>query len=153
MTTQTNQPPSSAPRSPGSGPTDSRPGPGRSGPGGGRPGGGRPGGGGRFGRRGRPRYYSRRKICGFCVDRIDYIDYKDTERFRRYMTDRWKIESRRKSGVCSKHQRALANAIKRARHLALIPFSPDHDGPPMRWSREGTPSYRGGRDGSGGRFR
>ena len=153
MTTQTNQPPSSAPRQAGSGPPDSRSGPGRSGPGGGRPGGGRPGGGGRFGRRGRPRYYSRRKICGFCVDRIEYIDYKDTERFRRYMTDRWKIESRRKSGVCSKHQRALANAIKRARHLALIPFSPDHDGPPMRWSREGTPSYRGGRDGSSGRFR
>ena len=154
MTTQTNQPPSSAPRPAGSGPPGSRPGPGRSGPGGGRPGGGRPGGGGRFGgRRGRPRYYSRRKICGFCVDHIDYIDYKDTERFRRYRTDRWKIESRRKSGVCSKHQRALANAIKRARHLALIPFSPDHDGPPMRWSREGTPSYRGGRDGSGGRFR
>ena len=148
MTTQTSQPSSSAPRPGGSGPPGSRTGPGRSGPGGGRPGGGRPGGGGRFGRRGRPRYYSRRKICGFCVDRIEYIDYKETERFRRYMTDRWKIESRRKSGVCSKHQRALANAIKRARHLALIPFSPDHDGPPMRWTREGTPSYRGGRDGS-----
>ena len=112
--------------------------------GGGRPGGGgyRQGGGGRpgggfrpGGRRGRPRYYSRRKICGFCVDHIEYIDYKDTDRFRRYMTDRWKIESRRKTGVCAKHQRALATAIKRARHLALIPFSPDHKGPQMRWSR------------------
>ena len=156
MTTQTSRPLSTGPR-PG-GPPGSRPGgpsaggrpggsgpqggrPGGSGPGG-RPGGGRPGGrpggggGGRFGgRRGRPRYYSRRKICGFCVDHIEFIDYKDTERFRRYMTDRWKIESRRKTGVCSKHQRALATAIKRARHLALIPFSPDHDGPPMRWSR------------------
>ena len=91
------------------------------------------------------------RYCGFCVDHIEYIDYKDIERFRRYVTDRWKIESRRKTGVCSKHQRALANAIKRARHLALVPFSPDHDGPPMRWPRESTPSYRGdrgGRDGS-----
>ncbi len=116
----------------------SRPGGGRPGGPGGRPGGGRPGGrpGGRFGgRRGRPRYYSRRKICGFCVDHIEYIDYKNTDSFRRYMTDRWKIESRRKTGVCSKHQRALSTAIKRARHLALIPFSPDHDGPPMRWTR------------------
>jgi small subunit ribosomal protein S18 len=155
MTTQTSRPPSTGPRPggpsgprpggpPGSRPagaTGSRPGgsrPGGSGPPGGRPGGGRPGGrpGGRFGgRRGRPRYYSRRKICGFCVDHIEFIDYKDTDRFRRYMTDRWKIESRRKTGVCSKHQRALATAIKRARHLALIPFSPDHDGPPIRWSR------------------
>ena len=163
MTTQTNRPPSTGPRQAGSGPPGSRPGAPRSGPGGGRPGqgggrpgGGRPGGGGggggRFGeRRGRPRYYSRRKICGFCVDHIEYIDYKDIERFRRYVTDRWKIESRRKTGVCSKHQRALANAIKRARHLALVSFSPDHDGPPMRWPRESTPSYRGdrgGRDGS-----
>ena len=160
MTTQTNRPPSTGPRSAGSGPPGSRPGAPRSGPGGGRPGqgGGRPGGGrggggggGFGGRRGRPRYYSRRKICGFCVDHIEYIDYKDIERFRRYVTDRWKIESRRKTGVCSKHQRALANAIKRARHLALVPFSPDHDGPPMRWPRESTPSYRGdrgGRDGS-----
>ena len=152
MTTQTSRPPSTGPRPgaptgprpggpPGSRPagaTGSRPGGGRPGGPGGRPGGGRPGGrpGGRFGgRRGRPRYYSRRKICGFCVDHVEYIDYKDTDRFRRYMTDRWKIESRRKTGVCSKHQRALATAIKRARHLALIPFSPDHDGPPMRWSR------------------
>ena len=81
------------------------------------------------------------------MDGIEYIDYKDVDRFRRYMTDRWKIESRRKTGVCSKHQRGLARAIKRARHLALIPFSPDHDGPPMRWYRnDGPPSGRDGRD-------
>ena len=162
MTTQTNRPSYTGSRPPytgtgsrppgsppgsrpgGSGPPGSRAG--GSGPPGSRPGGGRPGGG-RFagrggGRRGRPRYYSRRKICGFCVDHIEYIDYKETEQFRRYMTDRWKIESRRKTGVCSKHQRALANAIKRARHLALIPFSPDHDGPPMRWSRDLPPHRR-----------
>ena len=114
-----------------------RPGGGGGRPGGGgyRPGGGRPGGRPGGFRRGRPRYYSRRKICGFCVDHIEYIDYKDTDRFRRYMTDRWKIESRRKTGVCAKHQRAMSTAIKRARHLALIPFSPDHAGPQMRWSR------------------
>ena len=156
MTTQTSRPPSTGPRPSGppgfrpGGPSGGRPGgsgssggrpgggrPGGSGPSGGRSGGGRPGAGGRpsGGRRGRPRYYSRRKICGFCVDHIEFIDYKATDRFGRYMTDRWKIESRRKTGVCSKHQRALATAIKRARHLALIPFSPDHDGPPMRWSR------------------
>ena len=140
MTTQTTTRPATigpAGRPSGPRPQGGRPG-GRPGGPGGRPGGGRPGGrpGGRFGgRRGRPRYYSRRKICGFCVDHIEYIDYKNTDSFRRYMTDRWKIESRRKTGVCSKHQRALSTAIKRARHLALIPFSPDHDGPPMRWTR------------------
>ena len=141
MTMQTDRPAGGF--RPGGAPAGGRP-PG--GMGGGRPGGGgggRPGGGAR---RGRPRYYSRRKICGFCVDRIEYIDYKDTDRFRRYMTDRWKIESRRKTGVCAKHQRALATAIKRARHLALIPFSPDHDGPPMRWYRDSGPPS-GGRDG------
>ncbi len=89
---------------------------------GGRPGGGRSGGG----RRGRPRYFRRRKVCSFCVDHIDYIDYKDVDKFRRYVTDRFKIESRRKTGVCSKHQRGLSVAIKRARHVALIPMSPDH---------------------------
>ena len=149
MTTQqTGRPPGQGPRPGGPQGGGYRPGGGGGRPGGGgyRPGGGgggRPGGGGyRSGggrpggfRRGRPRYYSRRKICGFCVDHIEYIDYKDTDRFRRYMTDRWKIESRRKTGVCAKHQRAMSTAIKRARHLALIPFSPDHAGPPMRWSR------------------
>ena len=157
MTTQTDRPALAPSRPMGAGPGGPRPmgaprpmggGPRPMGAGG-RPGGGRPGAGGRPGgqRRGRPRYYSRRKICGFCVDRIEYIDYKDVDRFRRYMTDRWKIESRRKTGVCAKHQRGLAAAIKRARHLALIPFSPDHDGPPMRWYRnDGPPSGRDGRD-------
>ena len=102
--------------------------------GGGRPGGGRPGGGG-GGRRGRPRYFRRRKVCSFCVDHVDYIDYKDVDRFRRYITDRFKIESRRKTGVCSKHQRGLAAAVKRARHIALIPISPDHHAVGVRWSR------------------
>ena len=87
-------------------------------------GGGRPGGGG--GRRGRPRYFARRKICQFCVNHVTYIDYKDISVLRRYVSDQLKIESRRKSGVCSKHQRGLARAIKRARHLAMIPYSAAH---------------------------
>lgn len=104
-------------------------------PGGPRPvGGGRPpfrgGGQGSFQRRrGRPRYYARRKICTFCVDKVKYIDYKDVARLRRFISDRYKMEARRKTGVCSKHQRMLSRAIKRARILALIPFSPDHKMP------------------------
>ena len=101
--------------------TQSRPaGPRSSGPG------GRPGGGGGGFRRGRPRYYARRKVCAFCVNHVKYIDYKDIEKFRRFITDRYKIESRRKTGACAKHQRGLSSAIKRARHLALLPFSPEH---------------------------
>jgi len=76
-------------------------------------------------RPGRPRYFARRKVCRFCVDHVKYIDYKKVEAFRRYLTDRYKIEARRKTGVCAKHQRGLATAIKRARHLAMVPFSPD----------------------------
>ncbi len=76
-------------------------------------------------RPGRPRYFARRKVCRFCVDHVTYIDYKKVEAFRRFLTDRYKIEARRKTGVCAKHQRGLATAIKRARHLAMVPFSPD----------------------------
>jgi small subunit ribosomal protein S18 len=90
--------------------------------GGGRPGGARPrrrpGGGGRMA--------PRRKICAFCADNVDYIDYKDASRLRRYVTERAKIEARRKFGTCAKHQRALATAIKRARHVALLPFTSQH---------------------------
>ncbi|MCS6829164.1 MAG: 30S ribosomal protein S18 [Armatimonadota bacterium] len=70
----------------------------------------------------RPRYRRRRKVCGFCVDKVAYIDYKNVARLRRYITDRGKIVARRTSGNCAKHQRQLAQAIKRARHLALLPF-------------------------------
>ena len=77
-------------------------------------------------RRGRPRYYARRKLCSYCVDHIDYVDYKDVARLRRFLSDRFKIEARRKSGACATHQRALSTAIKRARHLAMLPFSADH---------------------------
>ena len=77
-------------------------------------------------RTGRPRYFARRKVCSFCVDHVKYIDYKEIDTFRRYLSERQKIDARRKTGVCAKHQRARATAIKRARHLALMPFAPDH---------------------------
>ncbi len=76
--------------------------------------------------RGRGRYLLRRKVCAFCVDKVAEIDYKQASRLRRFISDRGKIEPRHKTGTCAKHQRALATAIKRARHLAMIPFSPDH---------------------------
>jgi small subunit ribosomal protein S18 len=96
-------------------------------PGGPRDGGaprGGPGGGPRG--RGRGRYIPRRKVCQFCVDKIDVIDYKEPARLRRYVSDRGKIEPRRKTGTCAKHQRALGVALKRARHLALLPFTAEH---------------------------
>jgi small subunit ribosomal protein S18 len=68
-------------------------------------------------------------VCSFCVDHVKYIDYKELDRFRRSLSDRFKLEARRKTGVCAKHQRGLSTAIKRARHLALLPFSPDHRSP------------------------
>jgi small subunit ribosomal protein S18 len=61
----------------------------------------------------------------FCVDKVVHIDYKETEKFRRFVSDRYKMEARRKTGACAKHQRMLSTAIKRARHIALIPFTPD----------------------------
>ena len=88
-----------------------------------RGGGGRGGG---FRQGGRPRYYARRKVCAFCVNHVSYIDYKGVDVLRRYLSDQAKIESRRKTGVCSKHQRGLALAIKRARHLAMMPMSRTH---------------------------
>jgi small subunit ribosomal protein S18 len=65
-------------------------------------------------------------VCHFCVDKIAYIDYKDVARLRRHLTDRAKIESRRKTGTCAKHQRALTMALKRARHVALLPYTAEH---------------------------
>ena len=79
-------------------------------------------------RTGRPRYFARRKVCSFCVDHIEYVDYKDIERLRRFISQRFKIEARRKTGVCAKHQRILRTAIHRARHLALVSFVAYHHG-------------------------
>ena len=67
----------------------------------------------------------RKKVCGFCVDKVESIDYKDVARLRRYISERAKILSRRVTGTCARHQRELTVAIKRARHLALLPFSSD----------------------------
>jgi len=77
-------------------------------------------------RQNRARYIPRRKFCSLCVDNVEVIDYKDPVKLRRYISDRGKIEPRRKTGTCAKHQRALAMAIKRARHLALLPYVPAH---------------------------
>jgi small subunit ribosomal protein S18 len=68
----------------------------------------------------------RKKPCKFCMDRIVAIDYKDQNRLRRFMTDRGKIAARRITGTCAPHQRDLAIAIKRARHLAMLPFVREH---------------------------
>jgi small subunit ribosomal protein S18 len=81
----------------------------------------RPGGGGS-----RPagRYRrTRRKVCGFCVDKIEFVDYKNPSKLRRYVSDRGKILPRRVTGTCASHQRVLTRAIKRAREIALLPFT------------------------------
>ena len=64
----------------------------------------------------------KRKGCAFCADKVTHIDYKDTKKLQRYLTDRSKILPRRVTGNCAKHQRSVAIAIKRARHIALLPF-------------------------------
>ncbi len=70
--------------------------------------------------RGRAR--SRRRICAFCVDHVEYIDYKDQDLLKRYVNEFGRIRPRRQTGTCAKHQRSLARSIKRARHIALLPF-------------------------------
>lgn len=65
---------------------------------------------------------SKKKVCMFCVDKVEHIDYKDTAKLRRYVSERGKIVPRRISGNCAKHQRQLTVAIKRARQIALLPF-------------------------------
>ncbi len=92
--------------------------------GGPRPGPGGPGGADRTKRR--SRFIPRRKVCQFCVDKVDVIDYKDFRKLGRYISERGKIEPRRKTGTCSKHQRTLTVALKRARHIALLPFTGAH---------------------------
>ena len=68
---------------------------------------------------------SRKKVCNFCVDKATEIDYKDVNKLKKYITEKGKIVPRRASGVCSKHQRLLATAIKRARQMALLPYKAD----------------------------
>lgn len=100
---------------------------GSGGPGGGR--GGRPGGGGGGGRGGKEAgkryFFRRRKVCKFCADKIDYIDYKDVKLLAPFVPDRGKVLPRRMFGTCAEHQRKLTLAIKRARNIALLPFAAD----------------------------
>lgn len=72
----------------------------------------------------RPRR-SRRKVCAFCADKVEFIDYKDAVRLRKMLSERGKILPKRMTGTCAKHQRELTTAIKRARHLALVPYVVD----------------------------
>ena len=65
----------------------------------------------------------RRKVCQFCVEKVQHIDYKDVARLRRFTSERGKILPRRMTGTCAKHQRQLTEAIKRARHVALLPYT------------------------------
>ncbi|MDD2421689.1 MAG: 30S ribosomal protein S18 [Heliobacteriaceae bacterium] len=74
-------------------------------------------------RRGRKGRRPRRRICYFCVDKVTDIDYKEVGKLRKYITERGKILPRRVSGCCAKHQRQVTLAIKRARHVALLPFT------------------------------
>ena len=67
----------------------------------------------------------RKKVCHFCVDRVEVIDYKDVARLRKFVSERAKILPRRVTGTCAKHQRALTTAIKRARQVALLPYVAD----------------------------
>ena len=71
----------------------------------------------------RPR--KRRKVCSFCVDKITQIDYNDTAKLRRFLSERGKILPRRTTGTCAAHQRQLTTAIKRARQIALLPYVAD----------------------------
>ncbi|HHT26926.1 MAG TPA: 30S ribosomal protein S18 [Firmicutes bacterium] len=73
----------------------------------------------------RERGRKRRKVCSFCVDKVEHIDYKETGRLRRYLTERGKILPRRISGNCAGHQRQLTQAIKRARQIAMLPYTAD----------------------------
>ena len=114
----------------------------------------------RFGGARRPR----RKVCAFCVDKVKKIDFKEVGRIRRYISDRGKIDPRRKSGTCAKHQRMLTAALKRARHMALLPYTAEHvralmspqaramaGGPPP--PKPDRPPYRPGGYGAPGGFR
>ena len=116
----------------------------------------------------RPRYGGprrpRRKVCSFCVDTVQKIDFKEVGRIRRYISDRGKIDPRRKSGTCAKHQRMLTAALKRARHMALLPYTAEHvrslmspqaramaGGPPP--PKPDRPPFRPGGYGAPGGFR
>jgi small subunit ribosomal protein S18 len=91
-----------------------------------------------------PRKGGKKKVCIFCADKIDWVDYKDINVLRRFQSDRGKIRARRVTGNCNQHQNEVANAIKTARELALLPYS-------QRTVTESRGERRGGRGGPGGR--
>ena len=72
-----------------------------------------------------PNKKGRRKVCSFCVDKVECIDYKDVNKLNKFTSDRAKILPRRVTGTCAKHQRELTTAIKRARQIALLPYTSD----------------------------
>jgi small subunit ribosomal protein S18 len=72
---------------------------------------------------GRKQYFRRRKVCKFCTEKIDFVDYKDVRLIGQFVSERGKILPRRLTGTCSPHQRSLTLAIKRARNIALLPFA------------------------------
>ena len=109
---------SSGPRSGGHGPS-SGPGGDRRGP---RPGGAPSGPGGPGGRK----FFRRKKVCKFCVEKIDAIPYRDVRLLQGFVAERGKIVPRRLTGVCTRHQRALTHSIKQARNIALLPFAARH---------------------------
>jgi len=74
------------------------------------------------------RYMARPKICQFCADKNLKIDYKALDMLRRFVTEEGKIRPRRQTGTCARHQRELAGAVKRARHIALLPYVEDRNG-------------------------
>jgi small subunit ribosomal protein S18 len=108
MADETSTPASSRPE--GSGSSSSGPG--------GRPAGGRPSGPG-----GGRKFFRRKKVCKFCVEKIDAIHYRDVRLLQQFVAERGKIVPRRLTGVCTTHQRSLARAIKQARNIALLPFA------------------------------
>lgn len=93
------------------------------GPSGGPREGGRPSGPGGGPRRGKRQYFRKKKVCRFCVEKVDFIDYKKVEMLQPFVQERGKILPRRMTGTCSKHQRWLGVAVKRARNIALLPFA------------------------------
>ena len=94
---------------------------------GGRSGGGAGAKGGAAGAKdgGKRYFFRRRKVCKFCADKIDYVDYKDVKLISQFVPERGKILPRRMFGTCAEHQRKLTEAIKRARHIALLPYAAD----------------------------
>jgi small subunit ribosomal protein S18 len=116
------QPPAAAAPAPREGGAHAGPGRREGGPGGGGRREGGPGGPGGP-RRGKRQYFRKKKVCKFCVEKMDFIDYKRADILSQFVQERGKILPRRMTGVCSRHQRWLGVAIKRARNIALLPFA------------------------------